>query len=183
MEASSTGTGINSPHPSDPNPDDFFGGAEDDDGGAEAAAAADAAEAEAEAEGSSDTTDDAPEERQTEPTPDAAPSGDANDGGEQASSGGKQKERPYVVLREIVLNREALDRLIQHAESGGNPLTVYAEVETVEARNDQHALRTVYGKRREQFGDEQRLVPVSKRAWKPRTVKPRKRVEEAIDIV
>lgn len=181
MEASSTGTGINSPHPSDPNPDDFFGGAEDDDGGAEAAAAADAAEAEA--EGSSDTTDDAPEERQTVASPDPPPSGDASDGGEQASSGGKQKERPYVVLREIVLNREALDRLIQHAESGGNPLTVYAEVETVEARNDQHALRTVYGKRREQFGDEQRLVPVSKRAWKPRTVKPRKRVEEAIDIV
>jgi hypothetical protein len=93
------------------------------------------------------------------------------------------KDRPYVVLRELALTEETLTKLLEHVRSGADPIDVYLHVETVEARNDQHALKQVYAAHRERIGDRPRLVPVSKRAWRVRQVQPRQRVEEALEIV
>jgi hypothetical protein len=106
---------------------------------------------------------------QEEPTPDPEPT--------KAS-----KDRPYVVLRELALTEETLTKLLEHVRGGADPIDVYLHVETVDARNDQHALKQVYVTHRERIGDRPRLVPVSKRAWRVRQVQPRQRVEEALEI-
>jgi hypothetical protein len=87
-----------------------------------------------------------------------------------------------VVLRELALTEETLTKLLEHVRGGADPIDVYLHVETVDARNDQHALKQVYVTHRERIGDRPRLVPVSKRAWRVRQVQPRQRVEEALEI-
>jgi hypothetical protein len=94
----------------------------------------------------------------------------------------KKKERPYKVFRELKLDEGTLTKLLEHVRGGADPIDVYLEVETVEARNDVHALRQVYASHRQQIGESPRLVPVTERAWKVKKVSPRKRVEEALEI-
>jgi hypothetical protein len=118
------------------------------------------------------------EQPPTPPVEDAVPPPDPEPEPTKAS-----KDRPYVVLRELALTEETLTKLLEHVRSGADPIDVYLHVETVEARNDQHALKQVYAAHRERIGDRPRLVPVSKRAWRVRQVQPRQRVEEALEIV
>jgi hypothetical protein len=205
MEASAAG--VNAPHVNDADPDDFFGDEEatnaeeptaeaevTGDGSGEAlppvepeapetpaepeppaqvpataTAAGRAAAAEAPAPPASPPVEDPP-----------APVEDPPAADEQATKA--SKDRPYVVLRELKLDEETLTKLLEHVRSGADPIDVFLHVETVEARNDQHALKQVYARHRDRIGDRPRLVPVSKRAWRVRQVQPRQRVEEAVEI-
>lgn len=94
----------------------------------------------------------------------------------------RPKERPYIVFREVPLDEATLEKLLEHVRQGAEAPIAYLELETVQARNDTHALRQVYTTHRTRIGEQPRLVPVSGRAWKPKKVSPRKRVEEALDF-
>lgn len=94
----------------------------------------------------------------------------------------RPKERPYIVFREVPLDEATLEKLLEHVRQGAEAPLAYLELETVQARNDTHALRQVYTTHRTRIGEQPRLVPVSGRAWKPKKVSPRKRVEEALDF-
>jgi cell division septation protein DedD len=123
-----------------------------------------------------------PAEEPTPPAADAAPPQEEPTPAPEAEPTKASKDRPYVVLRELALTEETLTKLLEHVRGGADPIDVYLHVETVDARNDQHALKQVYVTHRERIGDRPRLVPVSKRAWRVRQVQPRQRVEEALEI-
>lgn len=148
-----------------------------------------AAKAQAQVAAEQEETD-APAEPATPPaapppdpaTQQAAPPPPAPEPPAETPAAERPKERPYIVFRELVLDAAALDKLAKHVAEGADPPIVYVQVETVQARNDTHAIKQVYAGHRATIGDKPRLVPVSGRAWKVRNVQPRQRIEEALDI-
>lgn len=194
---------INAPHADDPNPDDFFdpapeAGAEPEAGdpaasGGTAAAEQPPAEPEpAPAEPDAPAPEpEAPAEPEPAPgeaelpppaDPPASPGdGNGGDGGGKASGA---PTRNYEILREITLTVDALKALLKEAEEtvGGEFRKAFFHLETLEARNVKHALSNAFNNHNETIGQSPRLAAVPERAWSVKTVSPKQRTVESLDI-
>jgi hypothetical protein len=124
-----------------------------------------------------------------EPANGAAANGGAANGGADAQGGGEESSsgtpsRNYVILRELTLTPEVLEKLLDEAKetNAGSYRVAYFELDVIDARNVKHALGAAFNAHNERIGQKPRLAAVPQRAWSVKTVAPKQRTVESLDI-